>query len=254
MPNTFWESFSVLVTVLFEEKGDEEKQSIFMSACKKGDVEIVHMLLEYTDFVPPATMISVASENGHVTIVERLLQKPIMCMDPSDDDNFAIRIASENGHVAVVDRLLQEPTRFVNPSDFDNYAIRFASENGHIEVVERLLQDSRVDPFAVGNYAILWACRNGHIAVVDRLLQEITKYLIPFYYIHGSIRCSSYNGHADIVYILLQYKRQDKRIYDDNDIGMDINKAKQRGYSDVVNILLQHKAHHDNKLDEHAYS
>jgi ankyrin repeat protein len=54
-------------------------------------------------------------------------------VDPSADNNWAIRLASCNGHVEVV-RLLLNDNR-VNPSELDNYAIRWASHNGHVEVV-----------------------------------------------------------------------------------------------------------------------
>jgi hypothetical protein len=52
--------------------------------------------------------------------------------------------ATINGHLAVVERLLQDPR--VDPSAGNNGAIQNASANGHLEVVERLLQDPRVDP------------------------------------------------------------------------------------------------------------
>jgi hypothetical protein len=36
----------------------------------------------------------------------------------------------------------------VDPSEDDNYAIRFAHQNGYKEIVDMLLKDSRVDPSA----------------------------------------------------------------------------------------------------------
>jgi hypothetical protein len=36
----------------------------------------------------------------------------------------------------------------VDPSANDNYAIRFAAKNGHKEVVKILLADERIDPSA----------------------------------------------------------------------------------------------------------
>jgi hypothetical protein len=50
------------------------------------------------------------------------------------------------GHLAVVDLLLQDAR--VDPSANNNDAVRRAVENGHIAVVDRLLEDDRVD-FAV---------------------------------------------------------------------------------------------------------
>jgi hypothetical protein len=68
-------------------------------------------------------------------------------VNPSDDENLAIRSASENGHLAVVDRLLQDPR--VDPSASKNGALRMANRMVHIPrfkaIVDRLLQDSRVD-------------------------------------------------------------------------------------------------------------
>ena len=64
-------------------------------------------------------------------------------MDPSSaDNNQAIRDASLNGHLAVVDRLLQDGR--VDPSACDNDAIRLASARKHHLVVDRLMQDPRV--------------------------------------------------------------------------------------------------------------
>ena len=60
----------------------------------------------------------------------------------------------------------------VDPSAQDNRAIRWASYNGHIEVVKLLLTDKRVDPSADDNIAIRWASENGHTEVVKLLLTD----------------------------------------------------------------------------------
>ena len=115
-------------------------QQMFQNACCKNKCELVDLLL---------------------------LDESV---DPSFNNNSAIRYASNYGYIAVVDRLLQEKKR-VDPSADNNYAICWASNNGHIAVVDRLLQDvrGRVDPSAGDNSAIRLASYNGHIAVVDRL-------------------------------------------------------------------------------------
>lgn len=109
-----------------------------------------------------------ASMDGHIAIVERLLQDPRI--DPSADNNRALWNACIEGHTTVVDRLLQDSR--VDPSFGRNRAIRLSSECGHISVVNRLLQDHRVDPVADGNMPLFLAGFNGHTAVVDRLLQD----------------------------------------------------------------------------------
>jgi ankyrin repeat protein len=112
-----------------------------------------------------AIAIQLAAKNGHLAVVERLLQDERV--DPSASNNLAIRMAAQNGHLTVVERLLQDPR--VDPSA---NAIQFAAVRGHVAVVERLLDDDRVDPSANNNNAVRWAAHFGHLAVVDRLLED----------------------------------------------------------------------------------
>jgi ankyrin repeat protein len=139
----FWNSVVQCIDLLFDTT--TEHQQTFDNACKTGNIHLVNILLEF-EFV-----------------------------DPSADDNYAIRVACSCGHISVVDRLLHEDS---DPSADDNYAIRIASENGHIDVVDRLLQDNRVEPRDVNNNAIFCAITNGHVAVVDRLLQCVHPFTI----------------------------------------------------------------------------
>ncbi len=84
-------------------------------------------------------------------MVNRLLRH----VDPSANDNEAIRSAAWKGHLDVVNRLLNDPR--VDPSADHNYAIRWAASFGNLAVVNRLLEDTRVDPSANDNQAIRWA-------------------------------------------------------------------------------------------------
>ncbi len=67
-------------------------------------------------------------------------------MNPSANHNQAICEASVEGHLDVVERLLQDPR--VDPSANNNQAFCEASAEGHLDAVERLLQDPRVDQTA----------------------------------------------------------------------------------------------------------
>ena len=94
-----------------------------------------------------------ASSNGHTDAVKLLLADPRV--DPAADNNEAIRAASRHGHAEIVKILLDDPR--VDPSANNNDAIRVASENGHTEIVKLLLDDPRVDPSAYNNESIRWA-------------------------------------------------------------------------------------------------
>ena len=75
--------------------------------------------------------------------------------------------ACRNGNINIVKQLLSQ----VDPSANDNEAIKWAARMGRQDVVKLLLKDSRVDPSARDNYAIRWAAQNGHKEVVE-LLEE----------------------------------------------------------------------------------
>src|SRR5690606_36616559 len=60
-----------------------------------------------------------------------------------------LRYASREGNLEVVQELLKDIR--VDPSAEDNFAIRGASSYGHLEVVRELLKDKRVDPSALNN-------------------------------------------------------------------------------------------------------
>eukprot|EP00742_Colponemidia_sp_Colp-10_P008419 GILJ01009119.1.p1 GENE.GILJ01009119.1~~GILJ01009119.1.p1 ORF type:complete len:538 (-),score=53.13 GILJ01009119.1:69-1682(-) len=210
-------------------------------AARTGDMQTLNALplcfLERSD--PSAWnnyAIGLASQNGHIAMVNRLLQDSRV--DPSADDNYAIAFASVDGHVAVVDRLLEDPRvdpsaaeiiqlssanghvavihrllqdARVDPAVNDNYAFRIASQNGRVAVVDRLLQDWRVDPTAENNFALRIASEKGHIAVVDKLLKD--GRVDPTALDNHAIRLAAANGHLHVVYRLLQDARVELAVY-----------------------------------------
>jgi hypothetical protein len=182
------------------EKGKHnEPKKWFYEAIESGDVMAVDLLVQELLIDPSVDYnwaIRRASNNGHLAIVNRLLQEPLdPRVDPSAWHNHAFRMASYNGHLAIVNRLLQDVR--VNPSDVGNEAIRDASENGHLAVVDRLLQDPRVNPSANNNSAFIQASANGHLAVVDRLLQDTR--VNPSADLNSAIIRASANGHLCVV-------------------------------------------------------
>jgi len=98
----------------------------------------------------PTKTLSYASVNGHLEIIREFLKDSRV--DPSADNNQAIRFASRNGRLEVVRELLKDSR--VDPSANYNYAIRCTSKNGYLGVVRELLKDSRADPSTYSNWAI----------------------------------------------------------------------------------------------------
>ena len=91
-------------------------------------------------------------------------------VNPSAQNNLAVRVASMYGHFEIVKLLLADDR--VNPSAQNNQAFIDASGNGHLETVKLLLKDARVDPSAVENLAVRVASHNGHLDIVKLLLSD----------------------------------------------------------------------------------
>jgi ankyrin repeat protein len=141
--------------------------------------------------------------NGNLTEVKRLLKDPRV--DPSTDDNYAIRHTSVYGHIEIVSLLLKDPR--ADPSAYDNLSIRWASYEGHTEIVRLLLKDPRVDPSTGGNYAIRFASGEGHLEIVRLLLKD--PRVDPSADDNYAIRFASGEGHLEIFELLLKDSRID---------------------------------------------
>ena len=170
------EDYCKLNSIPIVNLSSREKEKLFNDSCKYNNLRLVKWLL--TQVNPSADnndAIREASREGHKEIVEILLRDPRV--DPSANNNWAIRLASENGHKEVVELLLMD--KRVDPSDWDNYAIYWASEKGLKEIVEILLRDFRVDPSVNDNEAIRRAIKNKHYEIVQMILNH-PKCNLPF--------------------------------------------------------------------------
>jgi len=139
--------------------------------------------------------------DANIELVQLFLK--LTDIDPSADDNYAIRIASHYGQTDVVKLLLVDPR--VDPCAKYNSAIRIACRYGNTDVVKVLLADVRVDPSADNNFAIRTASRNGHAEVVKVLLEDprlSPDKPIPSVIDNNAIRMANYYGHTDVVDVL----------------------------------------------------
>jgi ankyrin repeat protein len=117
-------------------------------------------------------------------------------VDPTTEDNYAIRWASQKGYLEIVRLLLKHGA---DPTDNKNEAIRMASREGHLEVV-RLLIDKGADPAADNNNAVRWASKRGYLEIVRLLLQKGAK---PTDY---AIKHASGHDRLKIIDLLNKYK------------------------------------------------
>ncbi len=173
-----------------------------------------------------------AIKNNNTIEVSSLLRSGV---DPSANDNEAIRWASMDGHTSVVKLLLEDPR--VDPSADDNQAIRWASADGYTDIVKLLLEDPRVDPSAHGDDAIRRASEQGHTSVIKLLLEDKR---VDYNF---AIRLASEDGHTSIVKLLLEDDRVDPSTMD----NQAIRSASLYGRTDIVKLLLE-----DERVDPSA--
>jgi hypothetical protein len=60
----------------------------------------------------------------------------------------------------------------LDPSIENNYAIKYAAQYGYFDIVKTLLDDERVNPRASDNMPIKLAFRNKHFNIVGLLLKD----------------------------------------------------------------------------------
>lgn len=106
----------------------------FTKACKYGDIETVKEMIKNDELKIHPNCLLWAIHEGHIEIVKLLLQD--YRVNPTYEDNLAIRLACDNGYTEIVKLLLTFPT--VNPKVDDNYCIRIAREEGFEEIINLL--------------------------------------------------------------------------------------------------------------------
>jgi hypothetical protein len=108
-------------------------------------------------------------------------------VDPTTEDNHAVRLAACGGCLEVVRAFLawvgegELQGLRVDPTTGQNCAVRSAASRNHVEVVRLLLEwvgqgtleGKRVDPTAVNEEAVWWAAEKGHVGVFRVLLDWV---------------------------------------------------------------------------------
>ncbi|KAI9339310.1 ankyrin repeat-containing domain protein [Obelidium mucronatum] len=139
-----------------------------------------------------------AAEMGYPQIIQLLLTDTRV-----GAYNDALELACENGHTEIVQLLLSIDT--VDPATDDNYPLILASLSGHADIVSLLLETGKTDPSARDDYAFIGACAFGCLDVARLLIALVD----PAADYNRAIRDASANGLVDIVDLLLKDERVD---------------------------------------------
>ena len=154
-----------------------------LSSFNDEDVRIVigDLLREGVSPVAKNTALRIASKEGHVELVEMLLNNGANVNAKNSYGVTALHIASREGHTDIVAMLLEKGADVNAKSDGGYTALISASESGHTETVAMLLEKG-ADVNAKTNWgdtALIQASYYGHTEIVKLLKQYIVAQTFP---------------------------------------------------------------------------
>ena len=216
-------------------------QSPLGIACAKGDSTMVEGLLAVPNIDPLINdheALIWAARNGHLDVVQRLLELDEVSDTASAQENLALINAAENGHLEIVERLLELDEVSDTASAQENLALIWAAENGHIEIVERLLELPRVSDTASAqeNIALINAIANSHLEIVECLLRLPGVIDTASAQENQALINAAENGHLEIVERLLELPRVSDTASAQENLALIW--AAENGHLDVVQRLL----------------
>jgi hypothetical protein len=152
-----------------------------------------------------------ASERGHLEVVQALLADGAAVNAKANNGMPALMLASQNGHFEVVQALLAKAAE-VNAKDDDGWtALMNCSLNGHLAVVRALLANGAdVNAKAInskasnGGTALMWASGKGHLEVVRALLAKGAEVDAKANNGETALTLATEGGYADIRALLVQ--------------------------------------------------
>jgi len=188
------------------------------------------------------TGLSYAARNGHVAVVQLLLEHKADVNAKHNRGWTALLQAARDGHEAVVRLLLEHKADVNAKTSGGGTALIWAAGNGHEAVVWMLLEH-KADVNAktrAGWTALLRAAYYGHEAVVQLLLEHKADVNAKDNGGWTALLLTAGNGHEAIVRLLLEHKADVNAT--ENRGWTALLRAAYYGHKAVVQLLLEHKA------------
>ena len=123
------------------------------------------------------TAVHVAVKEGHIELVEKLIEYRTDIMDDRDKNGHdPLALAAWQGNVQMVDMLLEFPHKIHGVDVSGRTPLHLAVESGVPEVVDLLLGESAADPFAIsftGNTPLHFAASLGYTDIMTSLMESM---------------------------------------------------------------------------------
>lgn len=208
---------------------DDERAYVF---------SVVHILDKTTPLIE-------ASKNGHIDIVQLLLEKGAK---PNETGSFLnnppIIFACRNGHTEIVKLLLD---RGADPESTDTNNIPLiciASHHGHLDVVKMLIEMKgvHIDSIGTGKTPLMYAIENGHKNVVKYLLEHGASLTRKTMYNDIPLTLAANHNDVDIFnMVYLAGKSAGVNPKHENHLGLDVlTIAVMYMNADIIEYLFLH--------------
>tara|TARA_B100000287_G_scaffold354425_1_gene344632 strand:+ start:1831 stop:2934 length:1104 start_codon:yes stop_codon:yes gene_type:complete len=159
-------------------------KTALMMAAKNGHLKIVDLLLNYGDAVidqgdwEGETALNKASFAGHLDVVKFLLEEGAEIDRMSDNGWTALSNAVGGNHLAVVKFLLKSGANIELKDDSKATILMIASLGAHVDIVELLLDHgAKIEEVDYQGWtALMWAVDQMNPAIVNSLLARGAKF------------------------------------------------------------------------------
>ncbi|KAL2825287.1 ankyrin repeat-containing domain protein [Aspergillus cavernicola] len=212
------------------------------SAALNGHVEIVQLLLEKgalgLDFALMA-----ASRGGHLTIIQLLMTKgaDVNARDEEGVYGTAVQAASMGGHLGVLQFLCKNNAEDDTQVGRFKGALNAAATLGHGEIVVILLARGGDNIYESADYigALQAACFVGDLRAVTALAPHVADINAQTVFSMSALCAASSKGHTKVVHVLLRHGA-DARLCDsvDNPDYIPLQAAVSGGYVEIVEMLI----------------
>lgn len=150
-------------------------QTLFLSkGCEIGDLELVELLLKDGRVNPTFennAAINIVCKNGHYNLFKFLLSFKSEKGDRIQPSKDCLINACTGGHRKIIKLLLKD--KRIDPSVNDNLAIRAVCQSGYVEIVKKLCKDPRVDKRIGLKIALICNERSNRKLIIGLLIEEI---------------------------------------------------------------------------------
>ncbi|GAB1601599.1 kinase D-interacting substrate of 220 kDa-like [Argonauta hians] len=222
---------------------DAEGHTFLMLAAEKGDLRIVHELLDADMDVNDVdndnwTVLMYAAKEGQQEIVIELLEKHAV-VDHRDLCGWtALMWACYLGHHNIVKELLQKNASCNVKAEYNMTCLAWSSGRGYSEIVSDLLHHgakvNATDKY--GTTPLVWGARKGYLNIVEQLLDNGADVDISGMNSWTALLVAARGGYTEIVHKLIERDPHVNAIDKDGFTALAIS-AKE-GYTEIAHALL----------------